>query len=319
MIDFLQARRRALGIAAASAFALLLVSCGGGDVGEPPLFSTTVVFGASLNDIGNTCVLSPKDCPPTPPYATGRWSDGTLWVETVAAKYGASVTPSLKGGTNYAYSGAKTGAIPGVTTPPTRPSMVTQLGQYLTKVNFQANPRALYIVDAANVGNNFFDLPTLLQTDPGAPTKVVTAAGGDIVNMILTLYSAGARHIVVTNSVNVGASPVAQALGPAAVGLLTQVSVGFNGALAQQLAGLKALSAGLNLYTVDLFALEAQVKASPATYGMVDVTQMCFNSLVPAPPPPCTNPGQYYYWDDHHGTAATYAIISKAVIAALGG
>ncbi len=319
MIDFLQARRRALGIAAASAFALLLVSCGGGDVGEPPLFSTVVVFGASVDDIGNTCILSPKDCPSTPPYATGRYSDGTLWVETVAAKYGASVTPSLKGGTNYAYSGAKTGAIPGITTPPTRPSMVTQLGQYLTKVNFQANPRALYIVDATNVGNNMFDLPTLLQTDPAAPTKVVTAAVGDIVNMVLTLYSAGARHILVTNSVNLGRLPLAQAGGAAAVGLFTQVSVAFNGALAQQLVGLKALSAGLNLYTVDNFAIEAQVHANPAAYGLVNVTQMCFNSLVPAPPPPCTNPGQYYYWDDHHGTAAANAIYAKSAITALGG
>ncbi len=317
MIDYLQARRRALGIAAAAAFSLFLVSCGGG-TGEPPLFSTVVVFGASLNDTGNRCTVAPTECPPSPPYAQGRYSNGTLWVETVAAKYGASVAPSLKGGTDYAYAGADTGLLPAGATPSKYPSMVAQMGQYLSKVNYQASPQALYIVDAGNFGNNLYDSLVLLQTDPTAPTKIVTAGVGDIVNMVLTLYSAGARNILVTNLPNVGATPVAQAAGAATVAALTQLSVAFDGALAQQLAGLKAASSGLNLYTVDIFGLEQQVKANPSAYGLTNVTQMCFNSLVPNPPPPCTNPQQYYYWDDHHGTAATYAIIAQTVINTLG-
>lgn len=318
MIGFLQARRRALGIAAGSLASLLLVSCGGGDAPTPPKFGTVVTFGASLNDTGNRCILKAADCPPSPPYAKGKFSNGTLWIETVAAKYGASATASLSGGTNYAYAGARTGTVPGVTAPITAPSMVTQLGQYLTKVNYQASPQALYVVDAGNFGNNIFDALTLAQTDPNAPTKVITAGAGDIVNMVLTLYSAGARHILVTNVPNVGKSPVAQLSGAAAVAGATQMSAAFNGALAQQLAGLKALSAGLNLYSVDIFALEAQIHANPSAYGLTNVTQMCFNSLVPSPLPACTNPGQYYYWDDHHGTAAAYAIIAQNVIAALG-
>ncbi|MGE5336806.1 MAG: SGNH/GDSL hydrolase family protein [Gemmatimonadota bacterium] len=317
MIDFRQARRRALGIAAAAAFSLLLVSCGGG-TGQPPLFSTVVVFGSSLNDTGNRCILTPNACPPSPPYAQGRYSNGALWVETVAAHYGAALKPSLQGGTNYAYAGADTGAVPGVTTPPTYPSMVSQVGLYLAKANYQASPQALYIVDAGNVGDNFYYLPTLLQTDPNAATKVVSAAVGDMVNMVLTLYSAGARNILVTNAPNVGATPIAQAAGAATAGALAQVSQAFNGALAQQLAGLKAVSAGLNLYSVDIYALEAQVKANPSAYGLTDIANMCLNTLVPNPPPPCTNPQQYFYWDDHHGTAAAYEIIAEKVISTLG-
>jgi phospholipase/lecithinase/hemolysin len=318
MIDFLQARRRALGIAAASAFALLLVSCGGGDAPTPPRFGTMVVFGASQNDIGNRCILVPSACPPTPPYAPGRASNGALPVELIAAHYGTSVNPSLGGGTNYSYSGANTGTLPGATAPATWPSMVTQLGQYLTKANFQASPQALYIVDAATFGNNLLNSQTLLQTDPNGATKLVTAGVGDIVNMVLTLYSAGARNILVINLPNAGHAPVAQAAGPATAAAFTGISVAFNGALAQQMAGLRALSAGLNLYTFDWFAQEAQVLANPAAYGLVNVTQMCFNSLVPSPPAPCTNPGQYYYWDDHHLTAAAYAIVAQAMITLLG-
>ena len=317
MIDFLRARRRALGIAAASAFALLLASCGGGDQGLPPLFGTSVVFGASLNDTGNLCTLRPSDCSPTPPYAAGKFSNGTLWVETVAAQYGGNATASLRGGTNYAYAGARTGAVPGITTPPTVPSMVQQMGQYLTKVNFHASAQALYIVDATNVGNNIADALVLGQTDPTAPTKVVTAAVGDIVTMVLTLYSAGARHIVVTNSTDIGRTPRVQALGAAAVAAATQLSLGFNAALAQQLAGIKALSAGLNLYTVDVGALTAEVQGNPAAFGLTNVTDACFNTLA-SPPTLCTNPDQYFYWDPFHATAATNAIVAQRVLAAIG-
>jgi len=316
MIEFLQARRRALGSVAASALSLFLVSCGGGNVSEPPLFGTSVIFGASLNDTGNLCIASPSNCPPTPPYASGRFSNGNLWVETVAANYGGNATASLKGGNNYAYAGARTGTVPGIATPAAVPSMVTQLGQYLTKVNFQANPRALYIIDAGTVGNNISDALVLGQTDPTAPTKVLTAAVGDIVNMVLTLYSAGARHIVVTNSPNVGATPRVQALGAAAVAGATQLSFGFNGALAPQLAGLKAGSPGLNLYTLDVGTLNQQLIANPASFGLSNVTQACFDTLV-SPPTLCLSPGTYLYWDPFHPTGAAHAVIAQRVIAAI--
>lgn len=317
MIDFLRARRRALGIAAASAFALLLASCGGGDKAEPPLFGTTVVFGASLNDTGNACTLNSSNCPPTPPYASGRASNGTLWVETVAANYGGSLTPSLLGGNNYAYAGARTGAVPGITTTPAVPSMVTQLGQYLNKAKFQASPQALYIIDAGTVGNNIADALVLGQTDPNAPTAVVTAAVGDIVNMVLTLYSAGARHIVVTNAPNVGATPRVQALGAQAVAAATQLSFGFNAALAQQLTGLSAGAAGLQLHTFDVGTFNQQVLANPAAFGLTNVTDACFNSLV-SPPTLCTTPNEYLYWDPFHPTGAAHALIASRVIAAIG-
>lgn len=317
IVEFVQARRHALQIAAASATALLLAACGGGNISEPPLFGTTVVFGASLNDTGNVCTQTPSSCAPTPPYASGRFSNGPLWVETVAARYGASVTPSLQGGTNYAYGGARTGTVPGVTTPAAVPSMVAQLGQYLQKVNFQASPQALYIVDATNVGNNIADALTLSQTNPNAPAAVLTAAVGDIVNMVLTLYSAGARHILVTNSTDVGKTPRVRAFGAAAMAGATTMSLQFNGGLAQQLAAIRAQSAGLNLYTVDVGAITAEVQGNPAAFGLTNVTDACFNTLV-SPPTLCPTPGTYFYWDPFHGTAATNAVLAQRVITALG-
>jgi outer membrane lipase/esterase len=123
MFDF---SRNAARYFAAVAATLFLISCGGSsnDTPAPPPFaSTTLVIGASLSDNGNACTASPAACPPSPPYAQGVSSNGTLWVTTVAARYGAAVTPSLRGGTNFAYGGARTGVVPGAPAT-TTPNMV---------------------------------------------------------------------------------------------------------------------------------------------------------------------------------------------------
>jgi outer membrane lipase/esterase len=317
MYEFLRARRRALLVAAASAATIFLASCGGGDADTPPLFRTMVAFGASWTDNGNACNLVPASCPPSPPYASGRYSNGPLWIDTVAARYGASATPSRLGGTNFAYAGARTGTVPGVTTPAAVPSMAVQLEQYLQSVGYVSKPETLFIVNGIAVGNNIVDALTLSATNPNAPVQVLTAAVTDVATMILRLYASGARHIVVLNSGNVGATPRAQALGAAAVAGATQLAAQFNGALAQQIAGLKATSPGLNVYAVDSFALTQQVVGNPASVGFTNVTEPCFNTAV-SPPTVCANPAQYAWWDVFHPTQATGKLISDAVIAAIG-
>jgi outer membrane lipase/esterase len=316
MFEFLRARRRALWVGAASAAAVLLASCGGG-ADAPPLFRTMVTFGASLSDNGNACNLAPASCPPAPPYASGRASNGPLWIDAVAAKYGASATPSRLGGTNYAYSGARTGTVPGVTTQASVPSMAAQLEQYLQSVSFVSKPETLFVVDAATVGNNIADALALSATNPNAPAQVLTAAVTDIATMMLRLYASGARHIAVLNAPDIGLTPRVGALGAAAVAGATQMSSQFNGALAQQIAQLKATSPGLNVYVADLLALNRQIAANPAASGFTNVTQPCFNNLV-IPPTLCTNPAQYAYWDPFHPSQATGKLMSDLMIAAIG-
>jgi len=142
-------RRHAARVLAALAAAALLVSCGGSDDDPPPqpaFGQVTYVFGSSISDTGNTCNLIPANCKPTPPYATGRFSDGQVFAEIIAARYGAAVTPSRTGGNNFAYGGARTGAIAG--TIQGVPNMVTQLDQYFARVNFVSSANALFIVEA---------------------------------------------------------------------------------------------------------------------------------------------------------------------------
>ena len=318
MFDFLRARRRVLTVAAASAAAVFLVSCGGSDIDPPPMFATMVTFGASVSDNGNACNLTASYCPPSPPYASGRYSNGPLWIDTVAAKYGAGAVPSRKGGTNFSYAGARTGTVPGVTTPAAVPSMVAQVEQYLASAGYVSKPQTLFVLDGITVGNNIADALTLSATNPNAPAQVLTQAVTDMAGIILRLYASGARHIVVLNSTNVGRTPQVQSYGAAAVAGATQMSAQFNGGLAQQIAALKAGSPGLNVYQVDVYALGEQVYANPPAYGLTNATQACFNNLV-SPPPLCSNPSQYFYWDSFHPTQAAGALLADRTIKAIGG
>lgn len=288
--------------------ALILASCGAGsdEVATPPLFSTTVVFGASLTDTGNVCPAA-ANCPPSPPYASGRYSDGTLFIETVAGRYGAALVPSLRGGNNFAYAGARTGAIPGLTTQSTTPSMVQQVDQFLTRqasLGTLSN-RALFVVDATTFGNN---IATVLNTPGLNGTAVVTQGVTDIVTLITRLYSAGARHILVVNSVNIGLTPLAQAGGPAAVAGATQLSAGFNQGLAGAIAQQAPTWPGLNLYQFDAFTLHNQITAQPANFGLTNVTQPCVAGTTI-----CATPGTFLYWDPFHPTQAAGAIFATRI------
>jgi outer membrane lipase/esterase len=317
MFTFMWARRRALTVAVASAAALFLASCSGGSEDTPPLFGTIVAFGASTSDTGNACNAVPKEyCTPSPPYAQGRYSNGPLWIEDVAAALGASAKGVRFGGTNFAYSGARTTAIPGGATQLV-PNMATQLEQYFASVNYQSSPQTLFTVDAVAFGNDVTDALTLAATDPAAPARITTNAVTSIVTIMQRLYASGARHIVLINSTNLGITPQVKALGPAAVAAATQLSATFNGALAQQVPALKAISPGLNIYAYDIFSLANQAAANPASLGLKNGTDACFNTLA-AQPTLCADPDGYFYWDIYHGTAATNRIISKEVLRAIG-
>lgn len=297
--------------AAALAALWLLASCGSDTASTPPLFSTTVVFGASLTDTGNCGSTNAGSCPPAPPYATGRASNGTLFVETIAASYGAAVTPSARGGNNFAYGGARTGAIPGLAAQATIPSMVAQLDQFILRASSASamNAQTLFVVDASTFGNNFNAAAALIQANPTTyPTTLVTAGLTDIVTIMTRLYAAGARHILLVNVPNLGLTPLLRAMDVAAPGTAagaTQISGLFNSYLAAQATALAANSPGLSIYTLDLFGISSAVTADPAAAGLTNVTDACVTTAGV-----CATPDTYLYWDTFHPTRAAGAYIA---------
>src|SRR5271170_5974004 len=73
------------------------------------IIDSIYAFGDSLSDAGNVFIGSGGTIPGFP-YFDGQFSNGPVWLETLAAGLGlAPLTPSLAGGTDYAYGAAETG------------------------------------------------------------------------------------------------------------------------------------------------------------------------------------------------------------------
>jgi outer membrane lipase/esterase len=332
MFDF---SRNAARYLAAIAATLFLISCGGSDdtPAPPPFGQTTLVLGSSLSDNGNQCQARPSECLPTPPAYNQLDSNGPLWINTVAARYGATVNPSLKGGTNFAYADARTGVVPndGTTapSPAIAPSLVQQTETMLASRGFVINPQNLVVLEAGGAfSNNAEAALGLVLANPANATTIVTntvtAAITDVIGILNRLYAAGARNVLVMNAPNLGAIPAATLIGnPLVPTLLTQMAGGFNANLATQLNNVKAVSPGLSVYVLDAFTLQNQVQASPATYGFANVTMPCFvQATATTPQILCsTDPAvqnTFAFWDTKHPTYATGQLLAQGAITAIG-
>lgn len=291
-----------------------LAACGDNSTAPPApaLFENVVVFGASLDDTGNACNVAPTSCPPFP-YANARFSNGPLWVEQMATTLDARVAPARGGGTNYAFAGARTGPIAGITQG--TPNMIQQADLYLELGSKEFRDLTLYVVNAATVGNDINDALTLGRTNPQAPAAVIAGAVTNIATIIGKLYAGGARHVLLLNSTDIGRTPQVSALGPVVAATATALSTQFNTALASQLGAIRTASPGLTIYTVDLGALTAQVMANPSSFGFTNVTAACVSL---SPPSLCSTPASFFYWDSFHPTEATGRIVAQRALTALG-
>ncbi len=298
-----------------SAAALLLLSACSDNTPTNPAgrgrFSSTVVFGASLDDTGNACIVTPATCPPAP-YFNGRATNGPLWVELVAANYGATVAPSRKGGTNYSYQGARTGGIPGTTQGV--PNMTQQVEAYLSAGGAASRASTLFVLNAATVGNDINDALVLSLVNPQAPATIIGSAVANTVAMINRLYASGGRHILLVNSTDVGSTPLVRRLGVGAAASATQLSTQFNAGIATQLTTLRTTLPSLNLYVLDLGALTAAVFASSTSFGFTNVTLPCVSV---APPSLCSTPDNFFFWDGFHPTAAAGRLVALRAIEVL--
>ena len=216
-----------------------------------PAFASTydslVVFGDSLSDSGNNALVigsnAAQSIPnngyvPTQPYGSGVYSNGPVWASDVATSLGVTLTPSLAGGTNYAFGGATTGPL--VTTPTLAHdfpySLMTQATQYLT-THPVADANALYVI--AGGGNDaratlgalaarlltetdvltfdIFGLGSLISGNPGAYgfTNVADACGSIVAANCATyaywdgIHPTAAAHEVIAQAflTDIGAVP----------------------------------------------------------------------------------------------------------------
>ena len=191
--------------------------------------------------------------------------------------------------------------------------------QFLQRASFQASPQYLYIIDGAAFGNNVRRVLELVTANPALaatlPTQAVQAAATDIFSLVTRLYASGARHVVVTNVINVGTAPaIAGNPNPLAAQLAGGMSAGYNGALATQvIPGLRSANPGLNIYFVDLGTVYSEVAATGA-----NMQAPCYPFFSAPAAPVCATPSQFFWWDELHPTATVHAATANKVIAAIG-
>jgi phospholipase/lecithinase/hemolysin len=270
-------------------------------------------FGDSLTDAGNDYAITANRIPISPPYSDGRFTDGNVWVQDLATNLGLpALTPSLKGGTDFAYGGADTGATPDHTENPL--DLPSQLQQFQQQDPHPASG-ALYAVWA---GSN--DVRDALSAG-GNEVQSIDAAVTNEMTFLNGLYADGARNILVCNVPDIGKAPAASTDAAQAADL----SAAYNAALTSDLSSFALSHPDAHLTEVNTFALLDQAAADPAAFGFTNVTQPLWsgnytdpNSGTLATADPQGQAG-YLFFDGLHPTAQTHAILAAAAQQALGG
>ena len=286
-----------------------------------PLFSKVVAFGDSLSDTGNflalTSILSPilpglfpEPVPQAADYFNGRFSNGRVAVEVLA--------DGLQGGLNdgqslflenYAYGGAKTGT-GGLLANTGMLAQVDQFGKRLP-AGYSADAAALYFVwGGAN------DLRDVLEAPQNA-NQIIASTLGNLQTVVTTLYGLGARNFLLPNLPDIGLTPEARALGPAAAGGASFLSQIFNDNLALLYGGLSLALPGAQLIGFDAMTAQRMLTANPAAAGLDNVDAACFSGFVGIGGSKCATPSTYLYWDKVHPTTTTHEILGGQMLAAV--
>jgi phospholipase/lecithinase/hemolysin len=245
--------------------------------GSAPRYSGLVVFGDSLSDSGNA----------------GRFSNGPVWVEVIAARIGAPLAPSRLGGTNYAIGGARTHGGPN--------DLRAQAAHFLATQAGAVDADALYVVYA---GAN--DL--LSRGCGGSGREEAARAGAAAIRATIDdLATAGARHILVPNLPDIGLAPVVRAMGPACAAEARQLTHVFNDALEDALRQVDAKH-GVTVRRLDVWQLADAVSHDPEAAGFTDVASPCKGGS-------CQGA---LFWDYLHPSADAHVRLAEAALAVVG-
>jgi phospholipase/lecithinase/hemolysin len=246
-------------------------------------YGSIVVFGDSLSDNGNVFELTGGTLPDPIHYYQGRFSNGPVWVEYLAQQL--NLTAQL---VDEACGGATTGGeVP--------PGLRRQVTTYVATSSVSQD--ALFVIwaganDYLSGGADYI----------GAVANVFTA--------LQTLTAAGARHILVLNLPNLGATPSRNGSAASYDDALSY-STNFNMALLRTLESYPA-TAGVELRLLDVFSLFEAFGANPSRYGFTNVRDsspqfgVSFN-----------NQEGYLFWDDLHPTTEAHALLGAAAAAML--
>lgn len=271
-------------------------------------FSSLTVFGDSLSDTGNI-FLATSGAQPAAPYFNGRFSNGPIWIDTLAGGLGlpTGAVPSIAGGSDYAFGGARTGtdAFP--------PGLLAQVNGLWAPSHAAADANGLYVVVGG--GNDLRDARGAAGTD-ATRQAAAEAAATNVFNTVSLLASRGAQHVLLSNVPDLGNTPEAVGLG--LVSNSTDVTLRFNLLISALVPTLEAAFSGLDVSFLDMAGVASAVRNdalnnSGALYGITNVSTPCgaFPGSIGIS---CSVSA---FSDALHPSAAAHALIGQAALIAV--
>ena len=262
-----------------------------------PIPSQIVGFGDSLIDTGNVFLATGGYAPtnvynnPARGYFPGRFTNGPDYVDLLSQQfYGHYLAPSLAGGSNYAFGGARI-----VNDGDAVPDLAAQLALYFAASGNTADANALYVINAG--GNDVFGLESGsigLYPDAAAYT---TALLDTLAGSIQALAARGAGRILVTGIPNLDATGIA---------LDARVNA--------RLDATAATLGGTELLRFSYLSFFQQLAANPASLGVAPFTQVgnCRDNRTPVNGQiDCTG---FFSFDGVHPTAVVQAAIYRQIV-----
>ncbi|MEM7591180.1 MAG: SGNH/GDSL hydrolase family protein [Cyanobacteria bacterium P01_A01_bin.83] len=319
---------------------------------ELPAFERLYVFSDSLADPGNifnttkvlqlfgdALDLDTPITPVSPPYFEGRFTNGLVWVEQLAAELDIDLTPSTElsvvfpgseidfpltvsledepnlevspyfdGNTtdqsiNFAFGGAQTGEGGSGELGDLVPGIQEQVEWFVDDHQLfeqTADSDALYIVAG---GTNDYSDPSV------NPEDVVN----NLKSEIQSLYDIGARDFLVPNLSDLGELPATPAELADSLTNLTEVH---NGLLEQTVNELNDSLTGAEIAILDLDFLFDDVLENPSDYGFTNVSDPYLDPAT-LTPTVGADVDEYLFFDEVHPTVAGHEIINDFVLTTL--
>ncbi|MEO1132684.1 MAG: SGNH/GDSL hydrolase family protein [Cyanobacteria bacterium J06639_1] len=284
-------------------------------------FTDIYAFGDSLLDTGNLFAatsgpLPPGTPPPTAvpfpgppypgaPYFNGRFSNGPIWIESVAPGLGLAPNPT----TNFAFGGATSGftqvQFPGI------PGLRGQVGAFASAVPV-ADADALYVISSGGNDYSPFELDLSTAT-PDIIANQIANTVNHISTSIVELASTGAVSFVVLTVPDLGVIPSSVAAPVEVSATLSAISQQHNASLQTSVNALNA-NLGLDIMMLNVNVPFGQAIANPAAFGFTNVTDACFDLATLTT---CANPDEYLFWDFTHPTAVAHQALAAYALAEL--
>jgi len=283
-------------------------------VPEKAAFSTIYAFGDSLSDAGNDYLAS-FGILPASPYSDGRFTDGRVWVQDLAADLHLALPQaSLDGGNDFAYGGAEAGSEPLHSALPI--DLPSQLLQFEIEDPHPA-ANALYTLSIG--ANDLLDAIPDYASNPTLAEADVTAAVADEVKFVGSLIGLGAKIFDILNVPDLGKTPEERSAGTTAAA--TSLSAQYDAALGKSLAAL-ASHDHVTIDVVNSFALIDAGVADPGAYGLTNVTNPVWTGNYYGTGGSLTVHGKaastYLFFDQLHPTATGHALVASAALSSLG-